>query len=466
MNRCAFAMVPLLLRFVAAARAADMRLSTSEVLDCLGHLEWVDPLQEDQFKSVLQANFAKSRREQAHFERLYRLFFHELRQDPSIARSPELAPAIQAILQSLQSAAETDPALQALIDFLSGDPAGLVERLSASGAGGWAPVSDASGGGAGGRRLELADRIRMLETQLDQALAGRRGELGWEERRDLAAHFQDRLDAVHRMLGESVENPSQPQEQRRSFRHVADELGEVHFASLTPREVEAMREAIAQLVRRLKDRISRRNAARRRGVPDVKKTLRRAAAYEGVPFEVCFRRRPPRRAKIVALCDVSGSVWSAARFMLNMLYSLQGCFAQVRSFIFVAGVQEVSEVFKQHAVNPAIDKILKEAGIDYNAATDYGRTFREFRRHYLDILNRQTTLILIGDGRCNYTHPEEGVLAEMRARSRRLIWLNPEARQFWYSGDSEMRVFETVCDEVRPCQNLNQLLEFITSLVL
>jgi hypothetical protein len=29
-----------------------------------------------------------------------------------------------------------------------------------------------------------------------------------------------------------------------------------------------------------------------------------------------------------------------------------------------------------------------------------------------------------------------------------------------------MRVFETVCDEVRPCQNLNQLLEFITSLVL
>jgi uncharacterized protein with von Willebrand factor type A (vWA) domain len=54
----------------------------------------------------------------------------------------------------------------------------------------------------------------------------------------------------------------------------------------------------------------------------------------------------------------------------------------------------------------------------------------------------------------------------MRARSRRLIWLNPEASQFWYTGDSEMRAFEGVCDEVRPCQNLIQLLEFITSLVL
>jgi uncharacterized protein with von Willebrand factor type A (vWA) domain len=138
----------------------------------------------------------------------------------------------------------------------------------------------------------------------------------------------------------------------------------------------------------------------------------------------------------------------------------------VRSFIFVAGVEEVSEVFKQHAVNPAIDKILKEVAIDYNAATDYGRSLTNFRRDYMDVLTRQTTLIIIGDGRCNYTHPEDRILAEMRARSRRLIWLNPESRQFWYTGDSEMRVFEAVCDEVRPCQNLNQLLKFITSLVL
>jgi uncharacterized protein len=451
-------MVSLLLRFVAGARAAGLRISTSEVLDCLQHLERIDPLEEVQFKSVLQANFAKSHREQAHFERLYRLFFHELRQDASIARSPELAPAIQAILQTLQPAAAADPDGQALIDSLAGNPAGLANRIAAPAAG--------NGGSAGGRRLGLADRIRMLEEQLDQALAGRRDELGWEERRDLSAHFRDRLNAVRRLSGLPPENAALLEERLRSSRHVADDLGEVHFASLTLREVEAMREAIAQLVRRLKDRIRRRDDARRRGVLDVKKTLRRAAAYEGLPFEVFRRRRPPRKAKIVTLCDVSGSVWSAARFMLNMLYSLQGCFAQVRSFIFVAGVQEVSEVFKQHAINPAIDKILREADIDYNAATDYGRTFREFRQRYLDILNRQATLILIGDGRCNYTHPEEGLLAEMRARCRRLIWLNPEARQFWYTGDSEMRAFEAVCDEVRPCQNLNQLLAFIRTLVL
>jgi uncharacterized protein with von Willebrand factor type A (vWA) domain len=152
--------------------------------------------------------------------------------------------------------------------------------------------------------------------------------------------------------------------------------------------------------------------------------------------------------------------------MLNMLYSLQECFTQVRSFIFVAGLEEVTEVFKRHEINVAIDKILKDAGIDYNAATDYGRTLREFKHRYVDILNRQTTVIVIGDGRSNYTNPEERILAEMRERSRRLIWLNPETPQFWCTGDSEMRAFQAVCDEVRPCQNLNQLLAFITSLVL
>jgi len=459
-------MVPLLLRFVGGARAAGLRISTAEVLDCLRHLGFVDLLEEAQFKSVLQANFAKSRREQAHFERLYRLFFHELRQDPSIARSPELAEKIRAILQPLQAAAGADPSLRALIDFLAGDPAGLLKRLPPPAAGARPQAGPATeGGGAGGRRLDLLERIRMLEEQLAQAVADRRDALGWEERRDLAGHFQDRLDAARRLLSEPVSHRERAGEGRGFYRHVVDDLGGVHFASLTPREVEAMREAIEQLVRRLKDRIGRRRAARRRGALDVKKTLRRAAAFQGVPLEVFYRRRPPRKAKIVTLCDVSGSVWSAARFMLNMLHSLQGCFAQVRSFIFVAGVDEVSEVFKRYAVNPAIDKILKEAAIDYNAATDYGRSLADFRRRYMEALNRQTTLIIIGDGRCNYTPPEEGILAQMRARCRRVIWLNPEARQFWYSGDSEMRVFEAVCDEVRPCQNLNQLLEFITSLV-
>jgi len=152
--------------------------------------------------------------------------------------------------------------------------------------------------------------------------------------------------------------------------------------------------------------------------------------------------------------------------MLNMLYSLQECFTQVRSFVFVAGLDEVTRVFEDHEINQAIEKILKEANIEYNAATDYGLTFRQFKNRYMDILNKKTTLIIIGDGRTNYANPEEKILDAMRERSRRVIWLNPETQSFWYTGDSEMRTYMEYCDEVRRCQNLKQLLEFIESLVL
>ena len=88
------------------------------------------------------------------------------------------------------------------------------------------------------------------------------------------------------------------------------------------------------------------------------------------------------------------------------------------------------------------------------------------KREYIDILNKKTTLIIIGDGRNNYFNPEEAILEEMRDKCRRVIWLNPDPEQFWYSGDSEMRLYENYCHELRACRNLNQLLDFIKGLVL
>jgi uncharacterized protein len=77
------------LKFVASARAAGMRISTAEVMDCLVQLPRVDILDETQFATVLRTNLAKSRLEQARFEPLYRLFFHELRDELDDPSSPD-----------------------------------------------------------------------------------------------------------------------------------------------------------------------------------------------------------------------------------------------------------------------------------------------------------------------------------------------------------------------------------------
>jgi hypothetical protein len=460
-------MLDVVLKFVSCARAAGLRVSTSEVLDCLNQLELVDIMEEPQFAAVLRANFAKSRREQRHFDRLYQMFFHELRQDASIAYSEPLYQQTQNMLEALAPDGEENATLQALLDYLDGDPLPYFERVQQIGSNG----HDQNRGlgsnlGTVTRRLEIMLELNTVEDALVQFLADHRDQMDWEVRRDLEAHFKSRLDSARRLL--TQDRPAHAEHPDKSFSHRQrlDHLGEVHFASLTKKEVETMREVIEQLVRKLKDTISRRYARQKRGVLDIKKTLRRAAGYQGIPLELFYRNRPLRKAKIVALCDVSGSVWSAVRFMLNMLYSLQECFTQVRSYVFVAGLDEVTNVFEDHEINLAIEKVLKEAKIEYNAATDYGLTFRQFKSRYMDILNKKTTLIIIGDGRTNYANPEERILDEMRERSRRVIWLNPETPHFWYTGDSEMRTYMEYCDEVRPCQNLNQLLGFIEALIL
>jgi uncharacterized protein with von Willebrand factor type A (vWA) domain len=460
-------MVNLVLNFVSCARTAGLRVSTSEVLDCLNQLKLVDILEEPQFTAVLRANFAKSRREQHHFDRLYQMFFHELRQDASIVGSEPLSEQIHGFLQALAPAGEEDTTFQTVLDFLDGDPLPYFEQLQQIGAN----ADDQNRGlgsnlGAVTRRLEIMLGLNAAEEALEQLFADHRDQMNWEIRRDLDTHFKNRLESARRLLTQDRRAHANSADKNISYRQRLDHLGEIHFASLTKKEVETMREVIEQLVRRLKDSVSRRYARQKRGVLDIKKTLRRAAGYQGIPMELFYRNRPLRKAKIVALCDVSGSVWSAVRFMLNMLYSLQECFTQVRSFVFVAGLDEVTNVFDDHEINLAIEKVLKEANIEYNAATDYGLTFRQFKSRYMDVLNKKTTLIIIGDGRTNYANPEERILDEMRERSRRVIWLNPETQYFWYTGDSEMRTYMEYCDEVRPCQNLNQLLGFIESLVL
>ena len=227
-----------------------------------------------------------------------------------------------------------------------------------------------------------------------------------------------------------------------------------------------LRDVIAQLVRRLRDMATRRYVARARGVPDIKRTLRAATRTQGIPLSLKFRRKPPRKGRIVVLCDVSGSVWSSARFMLTLLYSLQDCFDRVKSFVFIDAPLEVTGFFDDFDIDRALGKILDSPDIAYGAPTDYGRMLRLFKARHLDTVNKKTTVIVIGDGRTNYGNPEENILAEIRDRCRRLLWLNPETEAFWNSGDSEMRTYEVFCNAVRGCQNLNQLAAIIKDLVL
>ncbi|MCK9264336.1 MAG: VWA domain-containing protein [Deltaproteobacteria bacterium] len=460
-------MVNAVLRFVACCRTAGYRISTSEAVDCISQLQLIDLLDEEGFRAVLRANFAKSRREQARFDRLYHLYFHELRQDIDLDDPDSMTERMEEVLQILQEQANGNRAQRAILDFLQGDPMGFLEimrRLQTE-------EVDVSQGrkfnlGPLASRLQVMVQLNGVKGRVERVLEENPFHFAADTRRGLARRIESQLQRAYELLLRETRPHNESLKQVRTHEQYVRQLGERSFASLTPREIEQVREVIDRMVRKLKDIMSRRYASSSRGVLDVKKTLRRADRYLGVPMEIMFRKKPPKKGKVVTLCDISSSVWSAARFMLNILYSLQECFTKVHSFVFVSDLAEVTGIFENEEINRAIEKVLKETDIDYLAQTDYGETFRQFRDKHMDALNKKTTLIIIGDARSNYFHPEDRIVEEMREKCRRLIWLNPEPEGSWNTGDSEMFAYKPYCHELRECRNLNQLVDFVEELVL
>ncbi|MFZ5571147.1 MAG: vWA domain-containing protein [Thermodesulfobacteriota bacterium] len=462
-------MVNLILKFAAFCRASDLKVSTSEVLDCLRHLSLVDFIEESQFKTALKTNFVKSRRDQPHFDRLYALFFHQLRLEEPETHPETSGPGPrEELLAALGETAERDPLTDAVVDFLKGDPIAFMEllrRIQTREQESSRAVKSNLGVLSG--RLEVMLKLNQMRGRIMQLIEGRgEGPEGSGQPGKLRDYFHRRLETAFSMITDEKKPRNDGLHQVKADDLSGPGIGEKFFSSLTRKEVEDMREVIAQLVRRMKDMVTRRWAKKSRGILDVKKTLRRAGRFQGVPIEVVYKKRPPRKGKIVTLCDVSGSVWAAARFMLNMIYSLQDCFSQVRSFVFVAELAEITKIFEKFDVNEAIEKVMTEAGINYQALTDYGEMLSRFHRDHMHVLNKKTTFIIVGDGRSNYFSPREHILDEIREKCRRVIWLNPESERFWSDGDSEMHTYTAYCHEVRPCQNLKQLTAFIEELIL
>jgi len=464
-------MIHMVLKFSEFCRASDLNVSTSEVLDCLSHMELVNVIDEKEFKTVLCANFVKTARDKSHFNSLYDIFFHDLGVDENILTDNQFNNSDEEraeMIDFLRQDDEGGDVDSSIIDFLEGNPLEFLEdlrRLHASEENASKVVKSNLGGLSG--RLKIMLQLNRAQNRIQQFMDERSSERG-KKNPDSGTenYYTRRINAARRMLSE------EKKPENRGLKHVKTDpvngtgLGNKFFSSLTLAEIEEMRIAIEQLVRKLKDILTRRWAVQSSGVLDIKKTLRRASRYNGVPLDLAYKKKPPRKGKIVTLCDISGSVWSAARFMLNMIYSLHECFTKVRTFVFVSRLAEATDVFDGNDINDAIDKIMTGIDLDYNALTDYGETFYKFQKSYLHILDRKTTLIIVGDGRSNYFNPGESALEEMREKCRRVIWLNPEPEKFWSYGDSEMSTYVAYCHEVRPCQNLNQLANFIQELVL
>jgi len=457
-----------ILEFVQGLRRCGVPVTLAETLDALRGLAILSPWDRGTFQDALRTTLVKSSSHHREFDRLFAHYFSHLFQDPSGGATEGLSSGdrILSLPESEEALEIASASLSPLgLAIMAGDGMAL-ERMAieAARAAGVSEIQYPLQVGFFTRRLMDQFPWAALDRELERALSVL-GDSAPQEAALISQLLQHNLEAFRRLLRRLVERELEKNARPLWQRPLVGGLEGKSFSSLSDQEIQQMQEVVAQLVQRLKTKVGLLERRRRRGRLDVRRTLRRNLQYGGTPMELLFRDRKRKKTEVMALCDVSSSVWTASRFMLNLLYAIQDQFSKVRSFVFVSDLGEVTEFFSRYETNEAIRKALKEAGIQYHSYTDYGDVLLRFREEHLGEVNSRTVVIIIGDGRNNRLPSRAWVLEEIKERARQLIWLNPEPRATWGLGDSAMPEFSPHCTVVEECRNLRQLAAFIEGLV-
>ncbi len=436
--------------FLRALRAADIRVSPAEAIDAHRTVDVVGYGQRQLLKDALCVTLAKTADEVGRYEECFELFFSrdEFRDG---GEGEEIGAGTEGL-----SEAETEMlAEQALAQMvMEGDGEGLAREMDrAASEVGVTNIQSFIQRGNFARRILDEMGLRDLERLI--AELNRQGE---EAAEDLA----ERLEAGRRMLLDEARQYVERQFElyaRNAGQNLRQEfLAETRLSAVEQRDFDVMHRLVKRLAKRLATRYSRRRRRSRRGHLDVRRTLRRSMAHEGIPFETVWKQTKIERPKIVVLCDVSRSVAAAARFLLLFLYSLNEVIAQLHAFAFSDRLIDVSDIMETEDVETAIPAVLEEIGF---RSTDYGQALVDFCELHLDRLDRRTTVIVLGDGRSNFTDPRLDLMRTLHDRTKAVIWLNPEPEGFWGLGDSEMHRYRRFCHVARTCNTIQHLEDVI-----
>ena len=289
---------------------------------------------------------------------------------------------------------------------------------------------------------------------------------GSAESAALAKTLEFMRDDLMRLARDLIDRQLDLYASKRHEEMLERQLNDTNLSTLEERDLIRMQVIVQKMVKRLKDRYSRRPKVARRGQLDFKRTMRKNIAYGGVPFDPKWKSKKIDRPEVVVLCDVSRSVSNVVRFLLLILYSLNEAISKIRSFAFCTNLVDVSSFFEKYPVHEALSKILSGDGLPIVLRkTDYGRSFADFREQHAGCLSKRTTVVILGDARSNFGEPHTEILRFISERCKRLIWLNPESPLRWGSGDSEMKKYIPYCTLARECSTLHHLELVVGSLL-
>src|ERR671929_104487 len=199
------------------------------------------------------------------------------------------------------------------------------------------------------------------------------------------------------------------------------------FSTFVPDEMQEIARAILVIARRLATRESRRYRSTQRGhAIDMRRTMRRNIKFGGTVVELAKKKRKIRKPRIVLICDVSRSMDTYSKFLLQFIYALQNTLGKVESFVFSTRLTRVTDYFHTSDIYDALDRIAREVP-DWSGGTRIGESLHTFNQEWsLRMLNKHTIVLIMSDGLdTGDASVLEHEMELIQKRAARVIWLNP-----------------------------------------
>jgi uncharacterized protein with von Willebrand factor type A (vWA) domain len=238
------------------------------------------------------------------------------------------------------------------------------------------------------------------------------------------------------------------------------------FSTFSPDQLEEVYRLTVQIARRLARRLGRRRRpAARKGRIDLRRTLR-ANLSRGDLIDLRYRRRKPRKVRLILLCDVSGSMDLYSRFLLQFLFAMQNVFGRVETFTFSTRLTRVTEYLRGRSYRQVLRRLQEVR--DWSGGTRIGESIAQFNREWLHLVDRWTIVIVLSDG-WDTGEPTllAGELLRIKRRAGRLIWLNPLLGNPSYEPLTRgMSAALPLVDDFAPAHNLAALRSLATRLTL
>ena len=438
-------MVDFLRDFIHILRSSDLRVSTSESIDAMNVVSEIGLEDRSLLKHSLSFSLAKTLREKEIFNECFDNFFEENYMNLSEDKLPQKNNEKDSEISDLDVLDKNENSLEEL--YNNSDRTSLMTAMALA-------ARDANLQDirlftqVGMFTRKIFDEMGLEKLNNDIFQASREGNIRREE------DLKNIRENLRLEIREYIENQVKLRTSNTGKQLREDALSQMRLTQADKADYKIMSGIIKKMARRLISVHSRRKRKSQRGLLDIRSTIRANQEYDGILFETVWKKTKVDRPKIVALCDVSGSVANVSRFFLMFLHSLTEILPNVRTFAFSNKAGEVTDLFENKDIEVAAAETLLLNG---GGSTDYGQAFVDLEGLLENNIDRKTTVIILGDARSNYGDPRCDVLKTIQEKSKRILFLNPEPKSVWGTGDSEMLRFVPYCSKSKVCSSLFDL---------